>query len=216
MKIIAISGAIAVAIFVVSWDAVEFADGYSGFPIVIPPLLPVSGLLFALAFLVSCLAIGLALVASADGHLRTVLVVVAVLFLAWALSPWFLARSAFLRGFAAHLRRVATPAEIESASQRCLALLPRGGRVYGPNKITGPSPEEEQQSKRAWDALTTFRFVRFMDDTCVILVQPPEVSFTWGGALPGHWGIRVASSDLHSEDFQSLQFSDRIDLFRDN
>ena len=217
MKRIAISAAITVAILVVSWDTVEFAGGYSGFPIVISFLfMPVSFLLFALAFLASCLAIIFAVVAAVRGHLHAAGVVILVLFLAWASSPWFLARSTFLRGFGAHLRRTATPAEIESASQTCLLLLPHGGHVYGPKKIMGPAPEEEQQSKRAWDALSGYRFVHFMDDTCVILVEPPEVAFTWGGALPGHWGMRVAAIDNspHSEDFQSLQFSDKIVLFR--
>jgi hypothetical protein len=218
VKRVAISAAIAVAILVVSWDAVEFAGGYSGFPITIPFLfMPVSFLLFALTCLASCLAIVLALIGTVRGHLRAAGVVILVLFLAWASSPWFLARSAFLRGFGAHLRRSATPTEIESASQTCLSLLPDGGRVYGPKKIMGPAPEEEEQSKRAWDALRAYRFVHFMDDTCVIVVEPPEVAFTWGGALPGHWGVHVRASDsseVPADYLQTVRFSDRILLFR--
>jgi hypothetical protein len=220
VKRIAISAAIAVAILVVSWGAVEYASGYSGFPIVTPFMfMPLSFLLFALTFLASCLAIIFAMVAVIRGRLGAVGVgvIVVVLFLSWASSPWFLARSAFLRGFAAHLRHTATPAEIELASQTCLSLLPNGGRVYGPNKIMGPTPEEEEQSKRAWDALRTYRFVHFKDDTCVIFVEPPEVAFTWGGALPGHWGVHVRASDsseLPADYLQTLRFSDRILLFR--
>ncbi len=43
------------------------------------------------------------------------------------------------------------------------------------------------------------------------------VSFSWGGALPGHWGIHVLGSrdsPVPRHHVQSLRFSDRIVLFR--
>jgi hypothetical protein len=103
----------------------------------------------------------------------------------------------------------------ETASQTCLSLIPSAGRVFGPKKVLGSPPEELERSKRAWEALSRFGFVYLLDDKCVVFVDPPEVPFTWGGALPGHWGIHVLASSsgrapLHY--VQTVRFSDRIVL----
>lgn len=218
MKRATLIAAIALASLVIGWDAVEFAGGYSAFPIVLPfVFLPASFLLFGLMFLASCASAIVVLVALIRRQFRRAAHLIIVLCLSWLLSPWFLARPAFLVGFATRLRMLSSPAEIQLASETCLSLMPGGGRVYGPKKGLEPPAGEQEQSERVWEALNRFRFVHLLDDTCVVFVDPPDVAFSWGGALPGHWGIHVlASRDARapSHHLQTLRFSDRIVLFR--
>jgi hypothetical protein len=95
--------------------------------------------------------------------------------------------------------------------------MPSGGHVFAPRKIMGPRPGEAEQSKEVWDAISSYRFVHLKGDTCVISVRPPEVSFEWGGALPGHWGISVGGSrddPPRGYYMQTIRFSDGMILFR--
>jgi hypothetical protein len=199
---------------VLGWNAVEFAGGYNAFPLAIG-FFPASFFLFALTSLATCAAVVVVLVALFRRHVRYATILVVAVVSCWLLSPWFVGRSAFLFGFATRLRTLSTPAEIQLASETCLALMPSGGRAVGPKKLL--DPPDAEQSKRVWDALSRFRFVHLLDDTCVVFVDPPNVAFSWGGALPGHWGIHVlASSDVTapSHYVQTLNFSERIILFR--
>lgn len=199
---------------VLGWNAVEFAGGYNAFPLTIG-FFPASFFLFALTSLATCAAAIVVLVVLFRRHMRYAIILVVTVVGCWFISPWFGGRSAFLLGLATRLRTLSTPAEIQLASETCLALMPRRGRAVGPKKMLDPLNAE--QSKRVWDALSRFRFVHLLDDTCVVFVDPPEVAFSWGGALPGHWGIHVlASSDVRAPSYyvQTLGFSERIILFR--
>ena len=215
MKRITVIAALVMASLVVGWDAMEFVGGYAGSPIV-PPFLfvPASVLLLALIFLASCASAIVVLVALFRRQLRLAALLIVVLCASWLLSPWFAARSAFLVGVATRLRTMSTPAEIQSAAQICLAAFPAGGRIVGPKKGIGLPPEEEKASNRVWEALSRFEFVHLRDDTCVVFVDPPEVVFLWGGALPGHWGIHVlgAADSRAPSYYQTWRFSDGIVL----
>jgi len=215
VKRVIVITAVVLASLAVSWDAVQFAGGYSTFPILVPFLfIPASFLLFTLMFLASCAAAIIVLVALARRQFWLAAVLIGVLGVSWLLSPWFLARPAFLLGFATRLRMLSSPAEIQLASATCLSLMPNGGQAFGPNKV---SPDDQQEeSKRVWDALSRFRFVHLLDDTCAVFVDPPSVEFSWGGALPGHFGIHVLSSSdarAPSQYLQTVRFSDKIVLF---
>src|SRR6478672_5821071 len=126
----------------VSWDTAEFARGFSVFPSVLPFMFP----LFALTFFASCAAVIVMLIALARRQFWFAVVLMAALGISWLLSPWFLARPAFLLGFATRLRLLSSPAEIELASTTCLSLMPNGGQAFGPRKV---SPEDQkEESKR--------------------------------------------------------------------
>jgi hypothetical protein len=207
--------AIALPILIIAFDIVGFVGGHSGQDIILPFTLFPAGLLPAgLALIASCILVVAAAIALFRRRFRRAGALALVLCFSWAVSPRFLPQSPFLLGFAMRLRQLSSPAEITSASQLCLSLMPSGGRVYGPKKIFGPSPEEEENSKPIWKALDGYRFVHLLDDTCVIFVEPPNVDFTWGGALPGHWGIRVLGSRDTIVVPRSVRFSDNIVLFR--
>jgi len=215
VKASALAAAITLAVLVVIWDAVEFAGGYSVFPLIVPfTLCPASFLLFGLALLATCWAVIAGYKTLSRGHLRYAAIVAIVLCLAWGFSPFFVARRAFLMGFAARLRQSSSPAEIESAARLCLSLMPHGGHAFGPKKIVGPSAGEAEQSERVWIAVSRYGFVHLLDDTCVISVQPPDVSFEWGGALPGHWGVQFLGAPDSSLPAFCIRFSDKIALFR--
>jgi hypothetical protein len=206
-----ISGA-AAAVFVsiAGWDAAEFASGYFG-------SVGASLLLFGLAGIATLVAVVVFFMALFRRDILSAAILVVVLMLSWLLSPWYFARTAFLRGFAAHVRRVTTLAEIEAASQTCLTLLPNGGRVYGPKKVAGPRRGEEEENKRLWEAIKRYPFVHYMNDKCVIFVDLPNTTFSWGGALAGHWGIEVkpVTDDTPlSGPFETMKLSERIILFR--
>jgi hypothetical protein len=216
VKRIIVITAVVLASLAVGWDAVEFAGGYSAFPIVLPFLfLPASFLLLALTFLASCAAAIVMLVALARRQWWLAVVLIGMLGISWLFSPWFLGRPAFLLGFATRLRMLSSPAEIRLASATCLSLMPNGGQAFGPGRVSPDDQKEE--SKRVWAALSQLRFVHLLDDTCAVFVDPPSVEFSWGGALPGHWGIYVLASNetkASSQYLETLRFSDKIVLFR--
>ena len=215
MKRVLIIAAAAIVVAVIAWDAVEFAGGYNAFPIVLG-FLPASFFLFALTSLTTCVAAVLILVALVRRRIGSAFILALVVAGSWLLSPWFVARSAFLLGLRARLHQSSSPSEIQSVAQTCLSLMPSGGKIFGPRKVMGSRPEEAEQSQRVWDAISSHSFIHLDGDTCVIFVQPPRVSFTWGGALPGHWGILVGGPFDPAPGFyhQTIRLADGIVLFR--
>jgi hypothetical protein len=220
MKVIVISSGVFVASSVVIWQAVEFAGGYSVFPLVGPLLfIPTSVFMLLFAFLASCWAAVIVVIALFRRSILLAAVLTIIVCLSWALSPWFFGHSTFLLGFGARLRTSTSLAEIESAAHLSISLLPTGGMIYGPKRRLPGTSKEEQENKRAWDTLSRYGFVHLLDDTCAVWVHPPDVSFEWGGALPGHWGICVLGSSQDSSPryyLDSLRYSDKILLFRDH
>ena len=214
MKTTAVFTGVLVVSSVIIWDVVAFAGGYSVFP-----LFGALFLILPFVFLVSCWTAVFLVITLFRKRLRLAAILAAVVCLSWALSPWFLARSAFLHGLAARVRISTTPAEIESAAQLSLLLRPAGGTIFGPKRSFAGTAKEEEENKRAWDALSKYGFVHLADDLCVISVQPPDVSFEWGGSVLGHWGIRVlASMDRPVPEYylDSLRYSDTVLLFVDH
>ena len=215
MKRTVIVAALALIAGAMGWVAVEFAGGYNAFPLTIG-FLPAGLFLFAFTVLASCAAGTAALIALCRRHVGYAGVLAVTIAFCWLVSPMFEGRFAFLFGLATRLHQLSSPSEIRLVAQTCLSAMPNGGQVFGPRKVMGPKPEEAEQSQRAWSAISRYSFVRLDGDTCVVFVRPPEVSFTWGGALPGHWGILVGAPPPHQPYFyhQTIRFADGIVLFR--
>lgn len=211
-RVTIITGAV-IFVGVVAWDAVEFAGGYYAFPLV-TGFLPASFFVFALTSCATLVAGIVVLVALLRRQFHSALVLIAIVITSWLLSPWFVARSAFLLGLATRLRQLSSPAEIKQVAQTCLSLLPNGGPVFAPQRVIGFRPFEEEQSKRVWNAISGHSFIHLEGDTCVISVEPPEVTFAWGGVLPGHWGICVGSCHDDPGRTQTLPFAEGMVLFR--
>jgi len=193
----------------------EFANGYNAFPLV-TSMLPTSLFLFALTALATIVAAVVSLIALFRRRFAYTLVLALTIVACWFISPWFAGRSLFLHGLAARLHQSSSSAEIQSVAQTCLSLMPSGGKVFGPKKHMGPRPEEVEQSQRVWAAISSHAFVHLDRDTCVVFVEPPEVSFTWGGALAGHWGILIGrpSESAPGFHYETLRFAEGIILFR--
>jgi hypothetical protein len=206
---------------VVGWDAVEFAGGYHAFPLVIG-LFPASFFLFALTSLATVVATVVILIALFRRYIHHALLLAGAASVCWLLSPWCAARSAFLLGLATRLRQISSPAEIQLVAKTCLSLMPFGGEVLAHQRNIGPVNHfEAEESKRAWDAIRKYSLVHLDDDNCVIFVQPPNVTFVWGAALPGHWGICVGACYQPSIDpsegwgrTHTIPFADGMVLFR--
>lgn len=90
----------------------------------------------------------------------------------------------YLFGFSVRVRQMANPNDIALAAQRCLQLMPEGGSIAGPKK-----PLADDQDDKRWRQLSHFRFVHIGNDSVLIVVQPPQVRFAWGGALVGHVSV---------------------------
>ncbi len=123
MKRVTIATAIVVVGSILAWNAVEFAGGYSAFPVVVG-FFPASVLLLAVAFFASCAAVVAALVSFTQRRFSGAAVVFCVVCVSWLMSPWFLTRQMFLFGFATRLHQLSSPAEIASAAELCLAAAP--------------------------------------------------------------------------------------------
>jgi hypothetical protein len=193
---------------VLGWDAAEFSSGYHA-------AVPWNSLLvFGLTVLASCTVIVGITVALIRRRFQCALALAAALVGSWLLSPWFLARTTFLCGFATRLRQLSNPAEIQMVAQQCLSLMPSGGAAWGPKKLMGSGPGEEEKSQQVWSAISSHSFLRLDGDTCAIFVQPPVVRFEWGGALVGHWGICVRGCGRGSETWQTVPLAEDVALFR--
>jgi hypothetical protein len=213
VKRVTIITVVVVIATVVVWDAVEFAGGYNVFPLVVG-FFPASFFLFALTSLATLAAVIVILIALFQRHIRYAGIMAGVIAASWIFSPWFLARPAFLLGLATRLHQSSSSSEIRSVAQTCLSLLPSGGPVFAPRKVMGPRPYEEEQSKRVWNAISSHAFVHLDGDTCVAFVEPPVVTFSWGRALPGHWGICVGEYHDDTGRSQTIRFAEGIILFR--
>ncbi|HKP04276.1 MAG TPA: hypothetical protein VJU77_13065 [Chthoniobacterales bacterium] len=211
MKSITIIAAFAVIAAVLGSDAVEFVAGFNSFPV---PIGFLRAACFPFAW--SAFATGAAvIVALFWRRIECAVILALTIVTCWLVSSLLAGRPMFLLGFATRLHVSSSPAEIQSVAQTCLSLMPDGGSIYGPRKGLRPPPEKAEQSRRAWDAIRAHSFVHMDGDTCVIFVRPPEVEFSWGGALPGHWGVHVGRSELRPPFYhQTLSFSDGITVFR--
>ena len=161
----------------------------------------------------SCWAIVAGCILLWRGHVRSMALIAALLCLSWSLL--YIAGPAFLVGLAARLRSCSSSAEIEAAARSCLSLMPQGGYAYGPDRMTqGASSEEAKEIQHVWDSISNHPFVH-LGYGCAVVVRPPSVSFEWGSALTGHWGIQFVSTPNTSPHAYFIRFSDNILLFQD-
>jgi hypothetical protein len=190
--------AVAVPTLLLLADVLDFTGGRAGHDIDAPfYILPASVVAFLLALALSCVLGTLAVIHLLRRHFRRAASLLVILLGSLALIPLFWPHSPFILGFRNRLQHHSSVAEIEAVSQRCLALMPQGGIIYDPEKVLG--------------ALPLLHYIREVD------VTPPDVCFTWGGPLSGHWGIYVlgsATSIFPTHFGRTLRFSDHILLFR--
>jgi hypothetical protein len=213
VKSITIIAAFAVIAGALGSDAVEFVAGFNSFPVPIG-FLRSACLSFAWSAFATSAAVIVIGVALFRRRIECAVILALTIVTCWLVSPLLAGQPMFLLGFATRLHVSSSPAEIQSVAQTCLSLMPDGGSIYGPRKSLGPPPEKVERSRRAWNAIRGHSFVHIDGDTCVIFVRPPEVTFSWGGALPGHWGVHVGRSERRRPfEYQTLPFADGITLF---
>ena len=182
VKTSAVIAALSVVILTVVVAAIDFAGGYSVFPLNLPfTILPATALPLTMAFLASCWAIVAGCILLWRGHVRSMALIAALLCLSWV-SLRYIAGPAFLVGLAARLRSCSSSAEIEAAARSCLSLMPQGGYAYGPDRMTqGASSEEAKEIQHVWDSISNHPFVH-LGYGCAVVVRPPSVASN-GAAL---------------------------------
>jgi hypothetical protein len=194
--IVAVTAAVPI-LFLIA-DALDFAGGWAGHDIDAPfYIFPASGVVFLLGLFLFCTVAVITIVLAFRRQFRRAALLIAVLISSLTFLPLFWPQSPFLLGFLKRLQQNSSVAEIESLSQRCLALRSEGGAIY--------------------DAEETLGREAILDGIRVVDVNPPDVVFTWGGPLSGHWGIYVLGSPTSvfpAHSGRTLRFSDRILLFR--
>ena len=130
----------------------------------------------------------------------------------------------YLRGFQAYARKVLTPDEwrgIARFAQANIHAQP-GEEQFG-RQLPGPGKDSlwnENKHRALWSKLTVETHVQKLSDSLVIYVDSESTSITWGGALAGHWGIRIYSgtnnakySGSPSGYFRQLPIAGDIDAF---
>jgi hypothetical protein len=212
VKTSAVLAALSAAILTFVVAAIDFAGGYSGFPLLLPfAFLPAAGLPLIIGFLAGCWAIVTGCILLWRRHIRSTALVAVLLCLSWV-SLRHITRPAFLTGLAARLRTCSSPAEIEQAARSCLSLMPQGGYAYGPDRMIPESADEK--AKEIEKVLSKYCFAHLAHG-CAIVVRPPFVDFEWGSAITGHWGIRVGKAPDAFTPAYSIHLSDNIILFQD-
>jgi len=194
--------------------ACAFGDGYSNSGLL--------GLVEMLAwlgwFFVAFFALFAASIALAQKRWRLAVFIVGMGALSWSVA---VLPSPFDWGYAAYVRHATSPKEIEEVAQFCLKELPEGGAIIGPNKGLLPQGISIEENKKLWEALAARHpFLCYAQDNGEIFVAPPTtVTFMWGGALPGHWGIRFNPQFIPGGDEYVIwrkQFSEKIELYHQN
>lgn len=93
----------------------------------------------------------------------------------------------FQIGFRTRIESQITPEELRQIAASVQNLLPENGRIAGPEKNFSTTKDERRQ----WEILSDTTAIEKLDQWMVIFNNPQTVGISWGGALIGHWGIKI-------------------------
>lgn len=125
----------------------------------------------------------------------------------WKVSPpgayWF------LLGFKPALAERISIDEIRISASIAQGILDQEGAFCSPDK--GLNSDHQQQQ---WEEFISEAPVSALPTPFCIFYRLEAIEFVWGGALIGHWGIRVHPSvSRYESDVAFIQFQDDIALF---
>ena len=204
IKIISIAMCFVAACAAASFPMIEYAGGLSGFPLCVgafpAQIIPLLIQLFAIAALIIFL-IRAVRNKSAKGVVAICLVVaIACFFCDWFISPV----QFFKAGFRVRIHRTISPEELRTLARVARAEIPMGNISFRPGEGILPSPGkgslwEEAEHRKMWDAVTNQTAIGKLDPGLVVCVSSNDVELSWGGALVGHWGLRIQDVAPHGE-----------------
>jgi hypothetical protein len=97
----------------------------------------------------------------------------------------------FKLGFRERLQARLSVDELRQIARVFQQNAPPDGKLPGPGKR---SLWTEQEHAPFWTALTNSTSLGKLDSFIVIYKQPDNVELSWGGALIGHWGVRIKNA----------------------
>ena len=179
---------LAVAISTASNFLMSYAEGRAGRPFsffllpaaIIPLLISISSLLLL------CILALIALIKKHQARAAFVAVTLSIIFAAtWFIIP---ADKIFRVGFRQRIKTTISIDELRGIARACHDSLPVNGLLPGPEKR---SLWAEEEHRPVWVALTKSTSLGKLDPWMVIKNYSDSVVISWGGALAGHWGVRI-------------------------
>lgn len=102
----------------------------------------------------------------------------------------------FLLGFRHRIQATISANELRQIAQEFEKNLPPKGFLPGPGKRSLWTAEEHAPF---WTSMTNSTSLGKLDNWVVIYQHRDDVELSWGGALAGHWGVRIKTEATTSE-----------------
>lgn len=99
----------------------------------------------------------------------------------------------FQFGFRQRIQGTLSAEELRQIARVCHDTLPIDGMLPGPEKH---SLWTEQEHRPIWVTLTNSSSLGKLDPSMVIFNRSDAVELSWGGALVGHWGVRIQNEPV--------------------
>ncbi len=194
--------AILVVVCVAIIPCLTYLGGLAGHPLAIL-LLPADSLPFLVAVAFSLWTIGLIVYSAIKRRLLYPSISSLILIVtAWSI-PLFLYRllptSPFLLGFHRRISAKFTPDQLRLVAAKAISLSKEEDHWYlpSPQKLSLWDPKSDAP---LWAEMNRVPGFSKFDGPFEIEVWQGNVYITWGGALIGHWGIRIDSSSVARKD----------------
>jgi hypothetical protein len=124
-----------------------------------------------------------------------------IITLAFYFMPSLLKERPFILGFKYRTLSLSSPEELQEIAGKARSLISESGSgsLPGPGKW---SLWEEENHRVLWEQMPEAKILSSFDSSVVIHVSDNNcVDLIWGGALVGHWGIRIAEQPLEKSKF---------------
>ena len=101
----------------------------------------------------------------------------------------------FQLGFRERIKATLSADELRQIARVFQENAPTNGFLPGPRK---GSLWTENEHGPLWTKMTNSTSLGKLDDWVVVFKHPDEVELSWGGALVGHWGVRIKNEPATS------------------
>ena len=152
---------------------------------------------FAATFTLTVLVLG---ILDIVGRRRIILSIMLILVtVGFWFTPRLLKHSPFLLGFKHRVLRLSSPQELRQIASTA--------RTYLSTDNSLPSPEhlflwDEEVHRQIWEKMPKSKILGSEEHWPLIVINDNGcIELSWGGALTGHWGIRIAEKIVKEDEF---------------
>jgi hypothetical protein len=179
---------------------VDFLGGYRGFhlsvslfPAILIPFL------FAAIFTLIVLVRAIWSIIRLRSIVRSIIIILATLGF-WLTPRIFFNEDAYLLGFKYRVQRLSSSQELREIADKARELLIEQRWLPGPGKNLW----EEEVHAELWEKMPKSKIISGNTNFVVISVDDNyDVNLSWGGALVGHWGIRIAEGNVEQSKYDA-------------